>query len=86
VTVPALRGLALADAQAALSRTGLSYRLIYRTSDAPPDTVIDSDPAEGQEVPPDTAVTLVVARGATTPSTGTATTTAGPTRTGVGGD
>jgi hypothetical protein len=87
VTVPALRGLALADAQAALKRTGLSYRLIYRDGDAPPGTVIDCDPAEGQEVPPDTTVTLVVAQGATTTPTGAATTTAGPTvGTGVGGD
>lgn len=69
VTVPALRGLALADAQAALTRTGLKSRLIYRTSNSPPDTVIDSDPAEGQEVPPDTTVTLVVAKSGTTPAT-----------------
>ncbi|GIE96398.1 PASTA domain-containing protein [Paractinoplanes rishiriensis] len=83
-TVPALRGLALADARAALDRTGLKTRLIYRDSDAPPNTVIDSDPTEGQEVPPDTTVTLVVARSATTGPTTTPTTTtpAG----GAGGD
>ena len=63
VTIPALRGLALADARAALNSTGLRYYVLYRDStEAPPDTVIDSDPAEGQEVPPDTRVTLVVAR------------------------
>ena len=61
VLVPALRGLALPEAQAALNTTGLNYRLIYRKVDAPAGTVIDSDPAEGQEVPPDTVVTLVVA-------------------------
>jgi hypothetical protein len=82
LTVPALRGLALADAQAALTRTGLKSRLIYRTSDAAPDTVIDSDPAEGQEVPPDTTVTLVVARNTTTTPAATATT--GPAN-GIGG-
>jgi PASTA domain len=78
VTVPALRGLALADAQAALTRTGLRSRLIFRDSDAPPNTVIDSDPAEGQEVPPNTVVTLVVAKAATT------TPTAAPTTAGQG--
>ena len=61
VNVPALRGMPLADAQAALSRTGLQWRVIRRESDAEPDTVIDCDPAEGQQVPSDTRVTLVVA-------------------------
>ena len=61
ITIPALSGLALPQAQAALNQMGLSYRLIFRASDAPPGTVIDSDPKEGQEVPPDTTVTLVVA-------------------------
>ena len=75
VLVPALRGLALPEAQAALNRTGLNYRLIFRSGDAPAGTVIDSDPAEGQEVPPDTVVTLVVAaEGQTTATTGTAAT------------
>ncbi|MDY7088107.1 MAG: PASTA domain-containing protein [Actinomycetota bacterium] len=72
ITVPALRGLALADAQEALRTTGLNYRLIYRQApDVPPDTVIDSDPVEGQEVPPDTTVTLVIAAQPTTGPTGT---------------
>jgi beta-lactam-binding protein with PASTA domain len=75
VTVPALRGLPLADAQAALARVGLGARVIRRASDAPPGTVIDSDPAEGQEVPPDTRVTLVVAQVSTASPTATATTT-----------
>jgi hypothetical protein len=75
VTIPALKGRSLAEAQAALNRAGLSYRLLYRASDAQPNTVIDSDPAEGQEVPPDTTVTLVVAAQRTT--TPTATTGAG---------
>lgn len=90
VQIPALVGQMLPDAQAALSRTGLrSYKLIYRENDAPPGTVIGSDPAEGQVVPPDTTVTLVVAKereGAT--PTATAVTT-GPDTTqqpGTGGD
>ncbi|MCU7729772.1 PASTA domain-containing protein [Actinoplanes sp. KI2] len=77
VTVPALRGLPLAEARVALSRTGLPYRVLYRNSTAAPGTVIDSDPAEGQEVPPDTRVTIVVAQqsDATTTPAGTATAT-----------
>lgn len=72
ITIPALRGLALADAQEALRATGLNYRLIYRQApDVPPGTVIDSDPVEGQEVPPDTTVTLVIAAQPTTGPTGT---------------
>ena len=75
MTVPALRGLPLAEARAALNRTGLPYRVLYLNSTAAPGTVIDSDPAEGQEVPPDTRVTIVVAQqgNATTTPTGTAT-------------
>jgi hypothetical protein len=62
VTIPALRGLSQDEARQALSRRGLSSRLRFLSStDAPPGTVIDSDPAEGQEVPPDTVVTLVIA-------------------------
>lgn len=75
VTVPALRGLALDDARAALDRTGLRYRVLYRDSTAPPGTVIDSDPAEGQEVPPDTRVTIVVSQQGTPTTTPTATAT-----------
>ena len=80
VTVPALVGLSQEEAQRALDRRGLTYRLIFRPSDAQPRTVIDSDPAEGQEVPPDTQVTLVIAAERTQPAT-TATTTppGGPT-------
>jgi hypothetical protein len=77
VTIPALKGLSLAEAQAALQRVGVGYRLLYRASDAQPGTVIDSDPAEGQEVPPDTTVTLVISAARTT--TPTATLTTGPT-------
>jgi hypothetical protein len=89
VQIPALVGLSLPDAQAALARTGLSsYKLIYRDNDAPPGTVIGSDPAEGQEVPPDTTVTLVVARQSTAAPTTATTTTPGSTEEpdGTGGD
>lgn len=72
VTVPALAGLSQQEAQQALDRRGLSYRLIFRASDAAAGTVIDSDPAEGQEVPADTQVTLVIAtQPTTTPTTAT---------------
>jgi hypothetical protein len=61
VEVPALRGLSSAEARQALDRMGLTYRLKFLPSDVDPGTVIDSDPAEGQEVPSDTEVTLFVA-------------------------
>jgi hypothetical protein len=74
VTVPALVGLSQQQAQQALDRRGLSYRLIFRRSDAAAGTVIDSDPAEGQEVPADTQVTLVIAAQPNTPATPTTST------------
>jgi hypothetical protein len=81
VAIPALRGLSVADAKAALHGVGIdSTHVIYRPSlDAEPDTVIDSDPEEGQEVPPDTRVTLVVSAPSTntTPATSAATDTTG---------
>ncbi|HEV8565999.1 MAG TPA: PASTA domain-containing protein [Actinoplanes sp.] len=71
VTVPALRGLSQQEAQQALSRRGLAARLRFVPSTkAPPGTVIDSDPPEGQEVPPDTTVTLIIAA-APTPTAST---------------
>lgn len=75
ITVPALRGMSVQEATYALSRKGLKYRLIYVEDAAPPGTVIDSDPAEGQEVPPDTAITLVIAKASTTAPTTNPTTT-----------
>ncbi|MEU8239241.1 PASTA domain-containing protein [Actinoplanes missouriensis] len=86
VTVPALRGMPLADAQAALQRTGLTFRVIQRESEAEPGTVINSDPPEGSLVPSDTRITLVVASApATSPAT-TATTTPAGEAGEVGGD
>lgn len=69
VTVPALRGLSQDAAQQALSRRGLSARLKFRTTtEAPAGTVIDSDPAEGQDVPPSSVVTLIIASAPPSPS------------------
>ncbi|WIM96595.1 PASTA domain-containing protein [Actinoplanes oblitus] len=79
-TVPALRGMPVNDAKAALARSGLSYRVILRPSDAEPGTVIDSDPPEGQVVPADTRITLVVAAERTDgPATATTVPTGGAT-------
>jgi cytoskeletal protein RodZ len=83
VAIPALRGLTVADAKAALSQEGFnSTRVIYRPSSAQQGRVIDSDPEEGQEVPPDTTVTLVVAAPNTTTPTATNTATATANATG----
>ncbi|HEX5199607.1 MAG TPA: PASTA domain-containing protein [Actinoplanes sp.] len=81
VTVPALKGLSLADARAALNRMGLRYRVLPIDSTAAPGTVIDSDPAEGQEVPPDTRITIVVAQPAGAPTTTATTAPTGATPT-----
>lgn len=81
-TVPALRGMPLADAVAALQRSGLGYRVIQLPSDAEPGTVIDCDPAEGQVVPPDSKVTLVVAAERTEGPTPTTTAPTGGASTG----
>jgi hypothetical protein len=79
VTIPALRGRSEEEARQALSRRGLSSRLRFVSStEAPPGTVIDSDPAEGQEVPPGTVVTLVIAAAPTTSPTPSSTATNQP--------
>jgi hypothetical protein len=78
VTVPALRGLSTEEARAALDRRGLNYRLRYVTSESPAGTVIDSDPAEGQQVPADTVITLIIAAAPTGPATPTPPPTTGP--------
>jgi hypothetical protein len=78
ITIPALRGLSLDEARTALNRKNLNYRLRYVPStDAPPGTVIGSDPAEGQQVPDDTIINLIIA----SEPTATATTTTPPTST-----
>lgn len=68
VTVPALKGLSSEEARGALDRKGLNYRLRFVTSDSPAGTVIDSDPAEGQQVPADTVVSLIIAAESTAPA------------------
>jgi PASTA domain len=79
VTVPALKGLSSAEARQALARKGLAYRLRFVTSPAPAGTVIDSDPAEGRQVPADTTVTLIVS---VQPSSSPTPSTTPPTDTG----
>jgi pyruvate/2-oxoglutarate dehydrogenase complex dihydrolipoamide acyltransferase (E2) component len=61
VTVPSLIGLSSAQARGALDELGLTYRLMYRASDVPDGTVIETDPPAGQEVPEGAQVTLVIA-------------------------
>jgi len=77
VTVPALKGLSSAEARGALDRKGLNYRLRFVTSDSPAGTVIDSDPAEGQQVPADTVITLIIAAEPTASATPTPSATTG---------
>jgi PASTA domain len=79
VTIPALKGLSSVEARQALDRRGLAYRLRFVTSDAAADTVIDCDPAEGQQVPSDTTVTLIIAA---QPSSSPSPSTTPPTTTG----
>jgi hypothetical protein len=79
VTVPALKGLSSEEARAALDRRGLNYRLRFVTSDSPAGTVIDSDPAEGQQVPADTVIALIIAARPSASATPTQPGTTGPT-------
>jgi hypothetical protein len=78
IVVPALKGLSSEEARAALDRKGLNYRLRYMTSDSPAGTVIDSDPAEGQQVPADTVIALIIAAEPTAPATPTQPATTAP--------
>jgi len=61
VPMPRLVGLNDQEARDELDELGLSYRLVYRPAEEPPDTVIETDPAEGEVVLPGTEVTLVIA-------------------------
>jgi hypothetical protein len=82
LTIPALRGLSQQEAQAAMSRAGLNYRLRYiATTDAPGGTVIGSDPAEGRQVPADTVVNVLIASEPTRTATATPTPSPGETDT-----
>ncbi|MEH0845114.1 PASTA domain-containing protein [Micromonospora sp. CPCC 205711] len=86
IPMPPLTGLSRATAQRVLDRLGVAYRVETRTSDQPPGTVIETDPAAGEPVGPDEEVTLVIAEAAESPSvsptlSATATPTAEPTAT-----
>ena len=67
--VPAITGMARADAEAALSAEGLdNVTITTQRSDEAEGTVLSVDPAEGQKVRASTAVTVVVAEPYTVPS------------------
>lgn len=67
--VPAITGMARADAEAALSAEGLdNVTITTQRSDEAEGTVLSVDPAEGQKVRANTAVTVVVAEPYTVPS------------------
>ncbi|MGC5018766.1 PASTA domain-containing protein [Micromonospora sp. DT47] len=70
IPMPPLVGLSRTRAQAVLDRFGLSYRVVTRSSDQAPGTVIGTEPDAGELVRPDEEVTLVVAAAASpSPST-----------------
>ncbi|MER7333271.1 MULTISPECIES: PASTA domain-containing protein [unclassified Micromonospora] len=82
VPMPPVVNLPLATAQAILDDLGLGHRVEYRESDRPEGTVIRTDPDAGELVPDGEEVTLVVSRGAPSPTGGEPTpTTAEPTAT-----
>ncbi|MFG3710617.1 PASTA domain-containing protein [Micromonospora sp. NPDC047730] len=82
VPMPPVVNLPLATAQAILDDLGLGHRVEYQESDRPEGTVIRTEPEAGELVPDGEEVTLVVSRGAATPTGGEPTpTTAGPTAT-----
>lgn len=67
--VPAITGMARADAEAALAAEGLdNVTITTQRSDEADGTVLSVDPAEGQKVRASTAVTVVVAEPYTVPS------------------
>lgn len=67
--VPAITGMARADAEAALAAEGLdNVTITTQRSDEAEGTVLSVDPAEGQKVRASTAVTVVVAEPYTVPS------------------
>ncbi|HIR41871.1 MAG TPA: PASTA domain-containing protein [Candidatus Aphodovivens avicola] len=67
--VPAITGMARAEAEAALSAEGLdNVTITTQRSDEAEGTVLSVDPAEGQKVRANTAVTVVVAEPYTVPS------------------
>ncbi|WP_084597817.1 PASTA domain-containing protein [Micromonospora chokoriensis] len=77
VPVPPLVGLPQATAEGLLDRLGLAYRVVYRTSELPPGTVVSTEPGAGAPVSTDDEVLLVIARAQ--PSTEASPTTPSPT-------
>jgi serine/threonine-protein kinase len=67
VTVPAVEGEALRDAQQALEAVDLEWIIVQRVPDpdAAPGTVLDQNPDAGARVEPGTEVELTVAKAAT---------------------
>jgi hypothetical protein len=85
VAVPPVLGLTIEDAGDALDEAGLTYRIVFRGSDEPAGTVIDTNPPVGRQVPRDRKVTLTVAEEPEPEPTPT-TTTGGPGDEAPGGD
>lgn len=79
VPVPPLVGLTDEQAREELDGLGLSYRLVYRPAEEPANTVIETQPEEGEVVPPGTEITLVIASPLTPTDTPTTTPTVEPT-------
>ena len=64
VNVPTLTGLTVADARKTLSNAGLVLgQQVAQTSDKPKDTVIDQNPAAGQQIDQGQAVNVTVSAG-----------------------
>lgn len=79
VPVPPLVNLPQEAAEAVLDRLGLDHRVVYRASDRPAGTVIDTDPEAGEPVPEGEEVTLFVSRGGPTPTASPSEPTGEPT-------
>jgi hypothetical protein len=68
VEIPRVVGDSQATATAKLDAAGLSYRLDFRQSSAPRDTVIATTPEAGTQVPRLTTVVLVISLGQADPT------------------
>lgn len=73
VSVPDVRGYSLADAIAALSNRGLSYKEIAADSPSPSGTVVDMDPESGSQVEVGSTITLYVSNGSGADNSGSGT-------------
>ncbi|MDG4806983.1 PASTA domain-containing protein [Micromonospora sp. WMMD1120] len=77
VPVPPLVGLPQATAEGLLDRLGLTHRVVYRTSELPPGTVVGTEPGAGTPVATDDEVLLIIS--AALPSTEASPRTPSPT-------